>query len=74
MNDEDNLEYATRDDVNIAILREMSKIRFRERLRRVMSALAHRLVAAGVDFSKVDYSKVEDATDEEIDSVYEDLF
>jgi NADH:ubiquinone oxidoreductase subunit C len=74
MSDEDDLEYTTRVDVNIAILREIAKIRFRERLRQVMSALTRHLIDAGVDFSKVDYSKVEDATDEEIDSVYEDLF
>lgn len=33
---EDEIEYITRDDVNIAILREMAKIKFRERIQIVM--------------------------------------
>jgi hypothetical protein len=60
--------------VNIAILREIAKIRFRERLPLIMAGVAKHLVSAGVDFSRVDFSKVADATDEEVNSIYEDLF
>ena len=76
MNDTEteDFEYVTRVDVNIAILREIAKIRCRERLRRVMPLVAQHLVAAGVDFSRVDFSKVSDASDSEIDAIYEDLF
>lgn len=70
---EEDLEYITRDDVNIAILREMERIVFRSKLRRLMPMVAQELVAAGVDFSKVDFSKVTDVTDSEIDRVFEDL-
>lgn len=68
---EDDLEYITRDDVNIAILREISRINFRAKLRRLMPLVAQELVAAGVDFSKVDFSKVTDASDSEIDKVFD---
>ena len=66
-------EYITRDDVNIAILRAMERIHFRAKLRQLMPMVARELVAAGVDFSKVDFSKVSNATDAEIDSVFNDL-
>lgn len=69
--EEDDLEYITRDDVNIAILREMERINFRAKLRRLMPLVAQDLVAAGVDFSKVDFSKVTDASDSEIDKVFD---
>jgi len=69
----DDLEYATRVDVNIAILREIQKIRFRERLPRVMAGVAQHLVSAGVDFSKVDFSKVTEPTDADLNAIYEDL-
>ena len=42
----EDLEYVTRDDVNIAILREIAKIRFRERLPRIMAGVAQHLAAA----------------------------
>lgn len=71
--DDEEIEYVTRDDVNMAILRSMEKFVFRERLRRIMPLVAKELVRAGVDFSKVDFSKVVDATDEEIDAIFEAL-
>lgn len=72
-NDDDNdWDYVTRDDVNIAILREIAKIRFRERLPLIIAGVARNLVAAGADFSKVDYSKLGPVAD--IDAIYEDLF
>lgn len=70
---EGDLVYTTRVDVNVAILREISKIRFRERLRRVMPLIAQELVAAGVDFSRVDFSKLTTVTDDDLNAVYEDL-
>lgn len=69
----DEFDYATRVDVNIAILREMSKIQFKERLPRIMAGVARELVAAGVDFSKVDFSKLTPTTEDEWDAIYEDL-
>jgi hypothetical protein len=66
-------DYATRDDVNIAILRETAKIRFRERLPLVMEGVAKELLAAGVDFSKARFSTTP-LTDEDVNSIYEDLF
>jgi hypothetical protein len=74
---DDDLEYATRDDVNIAILREIAKIQFRERFRRtgplIAQGIVKNLVAAGVDFSHADLSKVSEPTDDEIDAIYEDF-
>lgn len=69
----DDFEYATRVDVNIAILREIAKIRFRERLPMIMAGVAHHLVAAGVDFSKVDHSRIAEPTDADLNAIYEDL-
>jgi hypothetical protein len=75
--EDDDLEYATRVDVNIAILREIAKIRFRERFREtgplIAQGIVKNLVAAGADFSKVDFSKVTEPTDEELDAIYEDF-
>lgn len=70
---EEDIEYITRDDVNIAILQEIRKIRFRARLRQLMPAVARSLVAAGVDFSKVNMAAVQEPTDAEIDAIFEDL-
>lgn len=70
---EDEIEYVTRVDVNIAILREIERIEFRAKLRRLMPMVAQELVNAGVDFSRVDFSKLTDATDAEIDHVFDDL-
>lgn len=72
--DEEEIEYITRDDVNVAILREIERIHFRAKLRRLMPMVAQELAAAGVDFSRVDFSKVTDATDSEIDHIFNDLF
>lgn len=69
----DDLEYATRVDVSMAILREIAKIRFRERLPRVMAGVAQYLIAAGVDFSKVDHSRITEPTDADLNAIYEDL-
>jgi len=73
----DEVEYATRVDANIAILREIAKIRFRERFRKIGPLIAQgivkSLISAGVDFSQVDYSKITRLSDEEIDSIYEDF-
>lgn len=71
--DEDDLEYVTRVDVNIAILRAIERMAFREKLRQVMPLIAKHLAAAGVDFSKVDFSRATEPTDEELDAVYDDL-
>lgn len=73
MTPSDEYEYTTRDDVNIAILRAMERMRFRERLRQIILLVTKQLVAAGVDFSKVDFSKVRDVTDDEIGGIWEDL-
>lgn len=73
MTEEEEIEYITRVDVNIAILREIGRIHFRAKLRRLMPMVTKELVAAGVDFSKVDFSKITDATDSEIDAVFDDL-
>lgn len=70
---EEEIEYTTRDDVNIAILREIARIGFRAKLRRLMPMVARELVTAGVDFSKVDFSNVTEVTDSEIDAVFDDL-
>lgn len=70
----DELEYATSVEGNIAILREIAKIRFRERLAIVMPLVAKSLVAAGVDFSKVNFDNLQPVTDAEIDAIYEDFF
>lgn len=74
MTEPEEADYVTRVDVNIAILREMSKIRFRERIQRVMAGVAQELVAAGVDFSKVDPAKLTAVTEDEMNSIYNDLF
>ena len=70
-------DYATRVDVNIAILREIEKIHFRERFRQkgplIAQGIVKNLIAAGVDFSKADLSKVTEPTDDELDAIYEDF-
>lgn len=69
----EDVEYVTRVDVNIAILREIAKIRFRERLPQIVEGVARELLKAGVDFTNVRFSDTP-ITNEEIDSIYEDLF
>lgn len=49
----EGLMYATNHEANIAILREISKIRFWEQMRKLMPMIARELTAAGVDFSRV---------------------
>jgi hypothetical protein len=71
--DDDDLEYVTRVDVNIAILREIAKMRFRERLPRIMAGVAQQLVAAGVDFSQTKVPETVIISDDEWDALYEDL-
>lgn len=44
--------YATNHEANLAIMREISKIRFWERMRELMPLIARELSAAGVDFSR----------------------
>ena len=70
---EEEIEYITRVDVSIPILREIAKIRFRERLPRIMAGVAQHLIAAGVDFSKVDYSRITEPTDADLNAIYGDL-
>lgn len=71
--DSDDFEYATSVESGIAIMRAIAQIRFRERLRKVMLMVARELVAAGVDLSRVDYSKITEPTDEDLNAVYGDL-
>jgi hypothetical protein len=68
----DEADYVTRVDVNIAILREIAKMKFRERLPRIMEGVAKELMVAGVDFSRAKLSTTP-ITDEEWDAIYEDL-
>lgn len=65
-------DYITRMDVNLAILREIAKLKFRERLPRIMEGVAKELFAAGVDFSQANFSATP-ITNEEWDAMYEDL-
>lgn len=48
----EELMYATNHEANIAILREISKIRFWDHMRELMPMIACELAAAGVDFSR----------------------
>jgi hypothetical protein len=72
-NESDEFDYVTRIDVNIAILREIAKLRFKERLPRIMEGVAKELMAAGVDFSRARLPETLTITDEEWDAIYEDL-
>lgn len=65
-------DYITRVDVNLAIIREIAKLKFRERLPRIMAGVAKQLTDAGVDFSRAKFSTTP-ITDEEWDAIYEDL-
>lgn len=69
----DEADYTTRVDVNIAILREIAKIRFKERLPLVMAGVAKQLMDAGVDFSRAVVPETLTITDEDWDAIYEDL-
>lgn len=69
---QDDYEYVTSVDVNLAIMREIAKIRFKERLPRIMAGVARKLTDAGVDFSKAEIVDLS-ITDEEWDAIYEDF-
>jgi hypothetical protein len=71
--EEDDLEYVTRVDVNIAILHEIAKLRFKERLPRIMEGVTRELIAAGVDFSRARMPETLTISDDEWDAIYEDL-
>ena len=73
MAEPDDVEYITRVDVNMAIIREMTKLQFKERLPRIMAGVAKQLMDAGVDFSKAQMPEDLTITDEEWDAIYEDL-
>jgi len=49
----DELNYATSEAANLAIVRAMGEIKFIERMEKLMPLVARQLVEAGVDFSKV---------------------
>jgi hypothetical protein len=72
-NEPDEFDYVTRVDVNIAILREIAKLRFKERLPHIMEGVAKELTAAGVDFSRARALGTLTISDEEWDAIYEDL-
>ena len=48
----DEVEYVTRDDANLAILRAYGEMTFLERNRLLIVNVAKVLIEAGVDFSK----------------------
>jgi hypothetical protein len=66
-------DYVTRVDVDLAILREIAKLEFKERLPRIMAGVAKTLMDAGVDFSKARMPETLTITDEDWDAIYEDL-
>ena len=72
-NESDEFDYVTRADVNVAILREIAKLRFKERLPRIVEGVAKELMAAGVDFSRARMPETLSITDDEWDAIYEDL-
>lgn len=51
--------YRTSVETDILIMREIHKITLEERMRPYMEGVAGKLLDAGVDFSKVDFSKVD---------------
>lgn len=69
--DDDDLEYVTRVDVNIAILREIGRIHFREKMRVLMPLVAQQLVDAGVDFSRAHFDSPAVVEDKDIDQVFD---
>lgn len=73
LSEPEEADYVTRVDVNIAIMREMAKIRFKERLPRIMAGVAKQLMDAGVDFSRAVVPEKLTITDDEWDAIYEDL-
>ena len=73
LNEPEEADYVTRVDVNIAIMREIAKIRFQERLPRIMAGVAKQLTDAGVDFSRAVIPENLTITDDEWNAIYEDL-
>lgn len=71
--EQQEVEYVTRVDVNLAILREIAKLQFRERLPRIMAGVAKQLVDAGVDFSQATIPEKLEISDEDWNAIYEDL-
>lgn len=57
----------------MAIFHAMERIHFRQKLRLLMPLIAKELVAAGADFSKVNFGDVTEISNDEIDEIYEDL-
>lgn len=68
---EEEIEYITRVDVNIAILREIERINFREKMRILMPLVAQQLADAGVDFSSAHFDGPVVVEDEDIDQVFD---
>lgn len=68
---EEEIEYVTRVDVNIAILREIERINFREKMRTLMPLVAQQLVDAGVDFSKARFDGPAVVEDADIDQLFD---
>lgn len=55
----DDYEYTTADmDQQMMLAAALNEILFMERMQKLMPLVAQELVNAGVDFSKVDWSKV----------------
>lgn len=48
----EELQYATSDEGNLAILRALNEITFLDRMRPIMTEVAKILIEAGADFSK----------------------
>ena len=69
----DDFEYATSVEGNIAVLRAIECIYFRKKLRQIMPLITKELVAAGVDFSKVNFTNVIELTNDDLNAVFEDL-
>ena len=67
----DDLEYSTSVEANIAILREMERIHFREKMRCLMPMVARQLADAGVDFSEAHFDGPAIVTDADIDEVFD---
>lgn len=51
--------YGTNPAFDLLIMREIQAITFEDRMRPYMEGVAKKLQEAGVDFSKVDYSKID---------------
>lgn len=54
-NKPDEFQYATSDDVNLAIIRAYNEITFLDRMKPIMVEVAKILIARGADFSKCNF-------------------